>query len=76
MFIIRLAKVKRSLKWTMLSISKKASDYDGNKLDLKIVYNLYWNTQIYLKSVILAGHQWPMPVILATQETEVRRVTV
>jgi hypothetical protein len=28
------------------------------------------------KAKFLAGHQWLTPVILATQETEIRRITV
>jgi hypothetical protein len=32
--------------------------------------------KIYQNSDFSAGHQWLMPVILATQEAEIRKITV
>jgi hypothetical protein len=30
----------------------------------------------YIRNTFLAGHQWLMPIILATQEAKIRRIVV
>jgi hypothetical protein len=30
----------------------------------------------YIRNTFLAGHQWLMPIILATQEAKIRRISV
>jgi hypothetical protein len=33
-------------------------------------------TSYFIKKCMLAGHQWLTPVILATEEAEIRRIAV
>jgi hypothetical protein len=37
---------------------------------------LVGSMRILVKNIVLAGHRWPTPIILATQEAEIRRRVV
>jgi hypothetical protein len=52
-----------------------ASKFD-NEINMKIKIHKQRKGKDNLRKKVTAGHRWLTPVILATQEAEIRRITV
>jgi hypothetical protein len=68
-------KLKRGL--VHIHVFKYITEYSQrHSQTLLMLVPVKWELRTLVKVALIAGHQWLTPVILATQEAEIRRIAV